>query len=153
MSLCLFYSRLYCASPGCICSTSVCALPGVLDFLATRSCIAPKCLSTRAFVMHLDVSVFMILCCTCACLTTRALCCTWPCLSTRACAALVRVCLITFCCTWSHVLPTRAQTCWCKVYIFFGFGSVCFETGMFVSIHETNQKIIFLFHETNRKRD
>ena len=31
----------------------------------------------RAFVLHLDDSVFKSLCCTCACLSTRAFCCIW----------------------------------------------------------------------------
>ncbi len=52
----------------------------------------------RAFVLHLDVSVFKSFC-TWACMPRRAcvrqqelLCCNWMCPSSRACAALLRVC-------------------------------------------------------------
>ncbi len=47
-------------------------------------CFTCTCLSTRAIVLHLDLSVYKSLCCTCMCVF---LCCTCMRLSTRACAA------------------------------------------------------------------
>ncbi len=79
VSLCLFYTSMYCASPACICSTPVCAVPGVLDCLSIRACTAPTkacaalmrvCLLYKSFcdtpgrvcfydpVLHLCVSVY-----------------------------------------------------------------------------------------------
>ncbi len=84
--------------------------------------------------------VFNDLCCTCACLSTRALCCTCACLSTRV-----------LCCTWT-CLPPRVQ---CMLYLekhslqifFFCFGF--FETSLFVSVVSIRVRNI----ETNRKRN
>jgi hypothetical protein len=85
--LCLTWTYLFNIS---LCCARRCVAPASIPGLSVYKSVS---VSIRAFVLHLNVSVFMILCCTCACLSTSALCCTWPCLSTRACAATVRVCL------------------------------------------------------------
>jgi hypothetical protein len=99
----------------------------------------------KSFVLHLEVSIFKSLCCTCESLSTRALCCTCACL----------------CCTWT-CLPTRVQ---CMVYLeehslqtffcLFRFSRnrfVCFGCFDMCSKHRNKPKNrFFWFHETNRK--
>ncbi len=145
------------------CTWTVCLQEPVLhrDVSVYKSfCVHLRCLSS--------------LCCTYSCPSIRALCCTWKCLSSRACAAFVHFCLPELCsapvlvCSLQEFCTAPGRVClqecsvcytWrSTVYKFFLFVSVFFETGLFVSVvsirvrnTETNRKIIFWFHETNRK--
>jgi hypothetical protein len=121
-----------------------CAAPG-------RECIQEPvlhlCVSVyKSFCAHLDVSVFKSLCCTCAGLSTRALICTWTCLSSRACIALVRICLQELCAAPGlvfHQQPVLVSICFKKVSVVSNIDTC--------SKHQAKRKIIFWFHETNRK--
>ncbi len=74
------------AAPGRVCLKELLYAPGE-SFCCTYSCP-----STRAFVLHMDVSVYKIFCMRLGCLSVslihvrlqELLCCTWTCLSTRA---------------------------------------------------------------------
>jgi hypothetical protein len=82
VSLCLFYNSLYvlCITWMYLFNISLCcARCAGLPVYNILYCIY---VSLQELLLHLDVSVFMILCCTCACLSTRALCCTRTCIST-----------------------------------------------------------------------
>jgi hypothetical protein len=104
-------------------------------------------LSTKAFVLHLDESVYRTRACA-ALMRVRLqelLCYTWTCLSSRAlmhrCLSVYKSCTCRF---------TVYNKCFCFVLAFF-------EKGLFVSVvskHVRNtvtNRIIILFHETNRK--
>jgi hypothetical protein len=68
--------------------------------LYKKLCCTCMCLSTRAFVLHLDVSVYKRLCCTSA-----------PVCAAPGLAALVCVCLQEIlCCTWTYLFTRACAT-------------------------------------------
>jgi hypothetical protein len=87
-------------------------------------CCTYACPSTRAFVLHLDLSVYNSLCCICACLSTRAL--------------------------WCTCLQQLGPSC-ISIHLFW-FASVYFVTcSKQRSKPKQTEKLFDWFHETNRK--
>ncbi len=95
-------------------------------------CDAPGRVCFYDPVLHLCVTVYC----------TRALCCTWTrtCLSTRAGAACTCTCLSNnFVLHLESCSAYKSSACAVLVGVRSTYiGSVCFETGMFVSVHVRN---------------
>jgi hypothetical protein len=109
-----------CFAPVRIFLQELCAAPGRV---CLQKPVLHLCVSVyKSFVLHLDVAAYKSLFCTCACLSTRALCCTCMCLPTRA----------------QPMLYLKVYSLHKKKFGLFRFGSN-FETGMFVSVVETNR--------------
>ncbi len=89
-SICTVCSRA-CAAPGCVCLHGLLCYTCVSvykSFVLHTDVSRYKVLhldvsAYKSFVLHLDVPVCKNFCCTCACLSTRALWRTWTCLPTR----------------------------------------------------------------------